>query len=97
MRGRRGDSNANAGSAVVTDGHDHLITSYGQPAKEIAKDHALKTARQRYGANVRLSPPAMSLVMAPSRLRARGVVWLTGSHLDARRVQTLNIGQSSYA
>jgi hypothetical protein len=46
--------NANAGSAVVTDGLGHLITSYGQPSKEIAKDHALKTARQRYGANVRL-------------------------------------------
>jgi hypothetical protein len=46
--------NASAGSAVVTDGHGHLITSYGQPSKEIAKEHALETARQRYGANVRL-------------------------------------------
>src|SRR5580692_7233841 len=46
--------NANAGSAVVTDGHGHLITSYGQPSKEIAKEHALETARQRYGANVKL-------------------------------------------
>jgi hypothetical protein len=25
--------NAKAGSAVVTDGHGHLITSYGQPSK----------------------------------------------------------------
>src|SRR5260370_24265282 len=46
--------NANAGSAVVTDGRGHLVTSYGQPSKEIAKDHALKTAPQRYGADVRL-------------------------------------------
>jgi hypothetical protein len=46
--------NANAGSAVVTDGHGHLITSFGQPSKEIAKEHALETARQRYGATVRL-------------------------------------------
>jgi hypothetical protein len=46
--------NANAGSAVVTDGHGHLITSYGQPSKEIAKEHALETARHRYGANVKL-------------------------------------------
>ena len=46
--------NASAGSAVVTDGHGHLITSYGQPSKEIAKEHALETARQRYGGTVRI-------------------------------------------
>jgi hypothetical protein len=47
--------NAKAASAVVMEQrHGHLITSYGQPSREIAKEHALETARQRYGANVRL-------------------------------------------
>ena len=47
--------NVNAASAVVMEQrHGHLITSYGQPSKEIAKEHALETAHQRYGVNVRL-------------------------------------------
>src|SRR5438552_11718701 len=45
--------NANAGSAVTTDGHGHLVYSYGHP-KEIAIQRALEMSRQRYGTNVRL-------------------------------------------
>ena len=45
---------ANAASAVVTDGHGHLTTSAGQLTEELAKYDALTTARQKFGANVRL-------------------------------------------
>jgi hypothetical protein len=34
--------------------HGHIITSRGQLTKEIAIQHALTTARERYGANVAL-------------------------------------------
>jgi hypothetical protein len=44
---------ANAASAVVYS-PGHIITSRGQSSKEIATQHALATAHQRYGANVRL-------------------------------------------
>jgi hypothetical protein len=45
---------ANAASAMVKDGHGHLISSRKQSTNVIATQHALATARQRYGANVRL-------------------------------------------
>jgi hypothetical protein len=45
--------NANAGSAVTTDGHGHLVYSYGPP-KEIAMQRALEMSRRLYGADVRL-------------------------------------------
>ena len=41
---------ANAASAAATDGRGHLFTSYGQPSKRVAAQHALAAARQRYGA-----------------------------------------------
>jgi hypothetical protein len=45
---------AEAASAVAIDGRGYLMTSQGQPAKEIAIQHALTSARQRYGPNVRI-------------------------------------------
>ena len=45
---------ADAASAVAMDDHGRLTTSQGQVSKEIAIQHALTTARERYGANVRL-------------------------------------------
>jgi hypothetical protein len=45
---------ANAASAVATDFHGHTIYSTGQLTKAIAIQHALETARQRYGAGVRI-------------------------------------------
>jgi hypothetical protein len=46
---------ANAASAVAMEiDHANLITSRGQTTIEIAMQHALATAHQRYGANVRL-------------------------------------------
>jgi hypothetical protein len=46
---------AHAASAVAMDiQHGHIITSRGQLTKEIAIQHALTTARERYGANVEL-------------------------------------------
>jgi hypothetical protein len=44
---------ANAGWAVTTDGHGHLVYSYGHP-KEIAKQRAFEMSRRLYGTNVKL-------------------------------------------
>ena len=44
---------AKAGSAVSTDGHGHLVYSYGHP-KEIDEQHVLDLGRLRYGPNVRI-------------------------------------------
>ena len=44
--------NARAASTVATDGHGHLVRSYGQPTKEIAVRHALDGARLLYGPQV---------------------------------------------
>ena len=40
--------------AVAMDARGYLMTSQGQPTKEIAIYNALTSARQRYGVNVRL-------------------------------------------
>ena len=45
---------AEAASAVAMDARGYLMTSQGQPTKEIAIYNALTSARQRYGVNVRL-------------------------------------------
>jgi len=45
---------AGAASAVAMDGHGHLITSRGQRSKVVATQHALTTAHQPYGVDVRL-------------------------------------------
>jgi Domain of unknown function (DUF4189) len=45
---------ANAASAVANDGHGHTIYSTGQPTREIAIQHALLPARQRYGTDARI-------------------------------------------
>jgi hypothetical protein len=79
--------NASAGSAVVTAGHGHLITSYGQPSKEIAKEHALGTARQRYGANVR--------VLAASDVTGYGAIAV--AHKGSGLVNGIALGRPSRA
>jgi hypothetical protein len=43
-----------ASSAVANDGHGHTVYSTGQPTKAIAIQHALLTARQRYGTDARI-------------------------------------------
>jgi len=45
---------ANAASAVANDFHGHTVYSTSQATKAIAIEHALATARQRYGAGVRI-------------------------------------------
>jgi len=45
---------ANTASAVAYAPGGHIVTSRGQSSKEIAEQHALTTARQRYGASARL-------------------------------------------
>jgi hypothetical protein len=45
--------NANAGSAVATDGRGHLAAAYGGPVQK-EKQRAIDEARRRYGANVRI-------------------------------------------
>ena len=44
---------ASAGSAVVWDGHGHVVSYHGYPVDE-AKRLALETARSRYGNKVKL-------------------------------------------
>jgi predicted Zn-dependent protease len=46
--------NTGAASAVVSDGNGHLVTARGLATKGIAVQRALATARQEYGASVRL-------------------------------------------
>ncbi|MBV8482451.1 MAG: hypothetical protein JO077_06255 [Verrucomicrobia bacterium] len=45
--------NANAGSAVATDGRGHLTAAYGGPV-EREKERALEKARRLYGGNFRI-------------------------------------------
>ena len=42
-----------AGSAVATDGHGHVVSSVGYPVN-IAKERALEIAHRRYGNDVKL-------------------------------------------
>jgi hypothetical protein len=44
----------NAASAVAWDGGSNVITSAGQLTEQLAKYDALTTARQKFGANVRV-------------------------------------------
>ena len=88
---------AHAASAVAMDGYGHLVYSKGEPTKEIAINHALTSARQRYGANVRLiaasDPDGYCAIAVARNPKGGSVIAAALGQRTQAQADTLAIGQ----
>ena len=69
--------NAKAGSAVSTDGHGHLVYSYGH-LKEIDEQNVLELGRLRYGPNVRILAASNVAGYGAIAVARTGTGWVAG-------------------
>ena len=87
---------AEAASAVAVDDRGYLMTSQGQPTKEIAIYNALTSARQRYGPSVRILASSAVSGYCAIAVASKGTGSVTGIALGRRsqaEADSLAIGQ----